>query len=78
MYRFTQSSFQQNRRVTIDRIPEGTLLLDNEEDAYPNVDEIKEVYVNRLEKTNSKDISPNTDIDPIYSNAYGKITTEEL
>ena len=37
MYRFTQRSFQQNRRVAINCILVGTLLLDNEEKVYPDI-----------------------------------------
>ena len=75
MYRFTQHSFQQNRRITIDWILEQTLSLDNE-DVYLDSDEIGEIYVNWLKKPNSKDILANTDTDTIYNNIYGTITTE--
>ena len=51
LYRFTQRSFQQNRRVTINCILDGTLTLDNEEDVYPGIKEVEQVYINRLEKT---------------------------
>lgn len=37
MYGFTQQSFQQNRRVTINSILEGTLSFDKEENVYSDI-----------------------------------------
>ena len=50
MFRFTQRSFQQNRLVTINRILYGTLSLENEDDVYSDIKEVKDMYVDRLEK----------------------------
>ena len=50
MFRFTQRSFQQNRLVTINRILYDTLSLENEDDVYSDIKEVKDMYVDRLEK----------------------------
>ena len=78
LYRFSQSSFQQNRRVTINCILDGTLTLDNEEDVYRDIKEVEQVYINRLEKTESKDTSNNINENPKYSDTYGVITVDEV
>ena len=71
MFRFTQRSFQQNRRVTIKRILDDTLSLDNEEDVYPDIEEVGKLYVERLEKAEVKDTSKQPDILPKYNDSYG-------
>ena len=64
MYRFTQRSIQQNRRVSINCILDGTLALDNEEDIYADIKEVEQVYINWLEKAESKDTADNITKDP--------------
>ena len=78
MFRFTQRSFQQNRRVTIKRIIDDTLSLDNEEDVYPDIEEVGKLYVERLEKAEVKDTSKQPDILPKYNDSYGRIETNEV
>ena len=78
MFRFTQRSFQQNRRVTIKRILDDTLSLYNEEDVYPDIEEVGKLYVERLEKAEVKDTSKQPDILPKYNDCYGRIETNEV
>ena len=78
LYRFTQRSFQQNCRVTINRILDRTLTLDNEEDFYPDIKEVEQVHINQLEKTESKDTSNNINENPKYSDTYSLITVDEV
>ena len=77
IFGFTQQSFQQNQRVTINKIPDGTLSLDHEEDVYPDIEEVEKVYVERLEKAEVKDTSEQPDILPKYNDSYGRIETNE-
>lgn len=76
MYRFTQCSFQQDCQATFDRILEATLTLNNEQNVYPDINDVEEMYVNQLEKAASKDTSANVNTIPTYSNTYGEITAE--
>ena len=78
MYRCTQRSVQQNRRVSINCILDGTLALDNEEDIYADIKEVEQVYTNWLEKAESKDTSDNITKDPTYSDTYAVITIGEV
>lgn len=78
MYRFTQRSFQQNCRVTINSILEGTLSFDNEENVYPDIDKVEKVYVQPLETVEVGDKTAQSDTTPLISDKYGVITTEEV
>ena len=78
MFMFSQRSFQQNRRVTINRILDGTLSLENEEDVYLDIKEVEEVYVNRLERAKATDTSEQTDIPPKHNDSYRRITNREV
>ena len=78
IFGFTQQSFQQNQRVTINKIPDGTLSLDHEEDVYPGIEEVEKVYVERLEKAEVKDTSEQPDTSPKYNDSYGRIETNEV
>ena len=73
MFRFTQRSFQQNRRVTIKRILDDTLSLDNEEDVYPDIEEVEKLYVERLEKAEAKDTSEQPDILSKYNDSTNEV-----
>ena len=77
MFMFSQRSFQQNRRVTINRILDGTLSLENEEDVYMDIKEVEEVYVNRLERAKATD-TEQTDIPPKHNDSYRRITNREV
>ena len=57
IYRFTQRSYQRNRKATISKILDGTFSLDNESEITPKIENIEEMYVNRLEKGNQTDDS---------------------
>ena len=78
MFRFSQRSFQQYRRVTITRILDGTLSLENEDDVYPDIKKVEEVYVERLERAKATDTSEQTDVQPKHNDFYGRITNNEV
>ena len=78
MFRFSQRSFQQYRRVTITRILDGTLSLENEDDIYPDIKKVEEVYVERLERAKATDTSEQTDVQPKHNDFYGRITNNEV
>ena len=78
MFRFSQRSFQQYRRVTITRILDGTWSLENEDDVYPDIKKVEEVYVERLERAKATDTSEQTDVQPKHNDFYGRITNNEV
>ena len=78
MFRFTQRSYQQSQRVTINRILDGTLALNNEEDVYLGIEGVEKVYIERLEKAEAKDTSEQPDILPKYNDSYIRIGTNEV
>ena len=78
MFRFTQRLFQQNRRVTINKILDGTLSLKKEDDIYPDIKEVEEVYLERLEKVKVKDTSNQPDVQSKHNDCNGRITNDEI
>ena len=78
MYRFTQRSFQQNCRVTINNILEGTLSLDNEENVYSDIKEVEKVYVQWLETAEVKNKTAQPEITLKLSDSYGAIAIEGI
>ena len=49
IHQFTPKSYEQNKKATIHKIIEDTFSLNNVEQVYPNIAEIEQTYVKRLE-----------------------------
>ena len=49
IHQFTQKSYEQNKKATIHKIIEDTFSLNNVEQVYPNIAEIEQTDVKRLE-----------------------------
>ena len=78
IYRFTQHSYQRSRKATISKILDGTFSLDNESEITPRIENIEEMYVNRLEEGNQTYDSPLIHTRRKQSNLYGKIKEDEV
>ena len=64
--------------MTIDRIIEGSFSLNNVEQVYPNITEVEQTYVIRLEHGNSVDDTQVDFPDSYMSDNYGVFTDSEV
>ena len=55
IYQFTQKAYKQNKKATVNKIINGNFSLNNTEQTFPDIKEVEEVYVNRLENGNTID-----------------------
>ena len=74
IYRFTQRSYQQNRKAAITKILDNTFSLDNESEVTRKIEDIEEVYVKHPEEGNRLDDSPLLNTESKQSHLYGRIT----
>ena len=72
-FQFTQKSFEQNRKATVLKILDDTLVPHNKDLEFPEIWEIEDLYVSRLEQANTKDISNPKLEETAYSEHYGII-----
>ena len=56
-FQFTQKAFQQNRKVTVWKLLDSNFVMDNKGLEFPDIQEIENLYVSRLEEGNTKNIS---------------------
>ena len=77
-YQLTQKAFEQNRKAMVSKIPSGTFIMDNEGLEFPDMWEVEDLCVSRLEEGNNKDdLSPKLD-ETLHSELYGSISPEEV
>lgn len=78
IYQFTQKAYKQNKKATVNKIINGNFSLNNTEQTFPDIKEVEEVYVNRLENGNTID---ETDIkypEEQHNSCYRKLTIDEV
>ena len=77
-FQYTQKACEQNQKAMISRILDGTFVMDNKGLAFPDMHEIEELYVSRLEEGNTKDsLNPKLE-ETEHSEHYGIITPDEV
>lgn len=45
IYQFTQKPYDQNKKVTINKIINGNFSLDNVKQEFPNIEDVEDTYV---------------------------------
>ena len=77
-FQFTQKAFEQNRQAMVLKILDGTFVADNKDLEFPDIQEIEDLHVSRLEEGNTKDISNPKLEETAYSEHYRIITPKEV
>ena len=77
-YQYTQKAYDQNRKATITKIINGTFSLDNENQTFPDIEDVEKVYEKRLEQGNTKDETEINIPERVDSEVYGRFTEEEV
>ena len=73
-----QKAFEQNQKATVLKIFNRTFIMDNKGLEFPDIQEIEELYVSRLEEGNIKGDSRHELGKTLHSEHYGSITPEEV
>ena len=77
-FQYIQKAFEQNWKATVSKILDGSLVMDNKGLEFPNIWEIEDLYVSRLEEGNTMDnLNPKLEKTG-YREYYGVITPEEV
>lgn len=76
--RCTQKAYDQNKKATINKIINGNFSLDNMEQEFPNIEDVEDVYVPRLEEGNARDTTQVEFPDTQHSKKYGRFTEQEV
>ena len=78
IYQFMQKAFEQNQKATVLKIFNRTFIMDNKGLEFPDIQEIEDLYVSRLEEGNIKGDSRHELGKTLHSEHYESITPEEV
>lgn len=73
-----QKAYEQNQKATVSKIFNGTFIMDNKGLEFPDIQEIEDLYVSRLEEGNITGDSRHKLGKTLHSEHYGSITPEEV
>ena len=77
-FQYTQKAFEQNRKWTVSKIFDGTFVMDNKGLDFPDIQEIEDLYVSRLQEDNTKySLNPKLE-ETEHSEHYGINTPDEV
>ena len=78
IYQFMQKSYEQNKNATITKIINGNFSLNNAEQTFPDIKNVEETYVNRLENGNAIDETNVKYPKEQHDLSYGRFTVDEV
>lgn len=73
-----QKSYEQNKNATITKIINGNFSLNNAEQTFPDIKNVEETYVNRLENGNAIDETNVKYPKEQHDLSYGRFTVDEV